>query len=69
VRVDARTDPEPVALADVRPRVERDFDDDRRRRANREAYERLRERHEIVVDEAAIAAAVRTPVASAGRTP
>ncbi|HEY5894895.1 MAG TPA: peptidylprolyl isomerase [Chthoniobacterales bacterium] len=54
VRVDAREQPRPVTLDEVRATVARDFSEERRRTANREVFERLRARYEIAVDEAAI---------------
>lgn len=54
VRVEARAEARPVALDTVRPTVVRDFNDERRRTANREIFERLRERYQVSVDEAAL---------------
>jgi hypothetical protein len=54
VRVEDRTAPRPVDLAEVREAVLRDLNEERRSTANREVFEKLRERYQIVVDEAAI---------------
>jgi parvulin-like peptidyl-prolyl isomerase len=54
VRVETRADTQPVTLDAVRTTVVRDFNDERRRTANREVFEKLRERYEVTVDEAAI---------------
>lgn len=64
VRIDARTDATPVKLDNVRATVVRDFNDERRRSANREVFERLRERYQVSVDEAALTKAA----APAGKT-
>ncbi|WP_052572684.1 peptidylprolyl isomerase [Haloferula sp. BvORR071] len=55
VRVDARSEAAPAKLSEVRAAVERDLNDERRVTANREIYEKLRERYEVAVDEAALA--------------
>lgn len=54
VRVGSRADAKPVKLDAVRTTVMRDFNDERRRTANREVFEKLRERYQISVDEAAL---------------
>ncbi len=54
VRIDARSEAEPVRLAEVQEAVVRDFKEERRQVANREVFERLRARYEISVDEAAL---------------
>jgi peptidyl-prolyl cis-trans isomerase C len=54
VKVETRTEPSPVKLDDVRAAVVRDFNDERRRTANREVFEKLRERYEVAVDEGAL---------------
>ena len=54
VRVEERTAPRPMKLAEVREAVVRDLNDERRCTANREIFDKLRERYQIVVDEAAI---------------
>lgn len=54
VRVEARTAPRPVKLDEVRTVVVREFNDERRRTANREVFEKLRERYEVAVDEGAL---------------
>jgi hypothetical protein len=55
VRIDARTEPRAAKFDDVRVTVTRDLNDERRRTANREVFERLRERYHVTVDEAALA--------------
>jgi peptidyl-prolyl cis-trans isomerase C len=57
VRVESRTQPRPVKLDEVRAAVMRDFNDELRRTGNREVFEKLRERYEVAVDEAALAKA------------
>ena len=54
VRVEARLEPRAVKFDEVRETVLRDFHDDRRRIANDEVFEKLRERYQITVDEAAL---------------
>lgn len=63
VRVDARSEASPVKLDEVRVAVERDFNDERRVTANREVFEKLRERYEVEVDEAALAKAAASKTA------
>jgi peptidyl-prolyl cis-trans isomerase C len=65
VRVSGRTAPQRVKLADVRAAVVRDYQDARRREANRAVFERLRQRYQIVVDEAAMTAAAAEPINTA----
>jgi hypothetical protein len=67
VRVEARAAAEPVTLDSVRAAVVRDFHDERRRTANREVFERLRERYEVAVDEAAITKAAAAPTKTVQR--
>ena len=47
VRVEARTEPRAVKFDEVRETVVRDFNDERRRTANREIFEKLRERYHV----------------------
>jgi peptidyl-prolyl cis-trans isomerase C len=54
VRVEARTEPRPANFDEVRVTVARDLNDERRRMANAEIFERLRERYRVTVDEAAL---------------
>lgn len=54
VRVEARSEPKPVTLAEVQATVVRDFQEEQRRAANREVFERLKQRYQINVDEVAI---------------
>jgi hypothetical protein len=65
VRIEGRSAPRPVKLEDVRMAVMRDFNDERRRTANRETFERLRQRYRISVDEAAILEAASPSVRTA----
>lgn len=55
VRVEARGAAQPASFDTVRGTVARDFNDERRRTANREIFEKLRERYQVSVDEAALA--------------
>ncbi len=57
VRVDGRTEPRAVKFEEVRETVLRDFHDERRRAANREVFDKLRERYQVTVDETALAKA------------
>ncbi len=57
VHLEAREEPASVRLDEVRAEVLRDFHDERRRAANREIFEGLRERYDITIDEAALSAA------------
>jgi len=57
VRVDARGAVQPASFDAVRETVVRDFNEERRRTANREIFEKLRERYQVAVDEAALAKA------------
>jgi parvulin-like peptidyl-prolyl isomerase len=57
VRVEARADAKSVTLDAVRATVVRDFNDERRRTANREVFEKLRERYQVSVDEEALSKA------------
>ncbi len=67
VRVSERAEPQPVAFDAVREAVVRDLTDERRRMANRDFVERLKERYQITVDEAALAAAAAPPTKTATR--
>lgn len=67
VRVGQRTAPEQVTLAQARPVVLRDFQEEQRRTANREIFERLKQRYQITVDEAAITNAPPVNMAEAGQ--
>jgi peptidyl-prolyl cis-trans isomerase C len=69
VRVSHRGAPQPVRLADVREAVARDFRDQRRRDANRDLIDRLRQRYEINIDEAAINSATPELIKTAQVTP
>ena len=57
VRVEARMEPRAVKFDEVRETVLRDFHDERRRTANSEIFQKLRERYQVTVDEAALAQA------------
>jgi hypothetical protein len=57
VRVEARGLLQPASLDAVRATVVRDFNEERRNTANREIFEKLRERYQVAVDEAALAKA------------
>lgn len=57
VRVTARMEPRAVKFDEVRETVLRDFHDERRRIANSEVFDKLRERYQVTVDEAALAKA------------
>jgi hypothetical protein len=65
VRVASRAEARPVKLDEVREAVARDFNEDRRRAANEEVFQRLKQRYQITVDEAAIRKAVNPMVATA----
>jgi peptidyl-prolyl cis-trans isomerase C len=67
VRVSERAEPQPVAFEAVREAVVRDLADERRRTANREFVERLKERYQIIVDEAAITGAAAPTTKTATR--
>jgi parvulin-like peptidyl-prolyl isomerase len=54
VLVEGRTEPRPANFDEVRATVSRDLNDERRRKANAEVFERLRERYRVTVDEAAL---------------
>jgi parvulin-like peptidyl-prolyl isomerase len=62
VRIEARGTVQPARLDDVRATVVRDFNEERRSTANREIFEKLRERYQVVVDEAALTNAALTNV-------
>ena len=57
VRVEARGAVQPAGFDTVRETVVRDFNEERRNTANREIFEKLRERYQVSVDEAALAKA------------
>lgn len=57
VRVEMRGVSQPASFDTVRDTVVRDFNDERRRTANLEIFEKLRERYQVRVDEAALAKA------------
>ena len=52
--IESREAPRAVTLQEVRTEVLRDYNDEKRRTANREIFERLRGRYEIIVDEEAV---------------
>jgi peptidyl-prolyl cis-trans isomerase C len=64
VLVEKRSETRPVKLDEVRATVMRDLNEERRLATNRDVFEKLRERYEVTVDEAALAKAA----ASAGKT-
>lgn len=64
VRVSKRGEAQPVAFETVRDAVVRDLAEERRRNANRNFVEQLKERYEIVVDESAIVGATTTKTAT-----
>ena len=67
VRVEARTEPRAVKFDEVRETVLRDFNEERRRTANREVFEKLcASGIEVSVDEAALAKAA-APIKTAQR--
>jgi len=57
VRVESREAVQPASLDVVRATVVQDFNEERRRTANREVFAKLRERYQVAVDEAALAKA------------
>ena len=57
VRIETRGVSQPASFDTVRDTVVRDFNDERRRAANLEIFEKLRERYQVRVDEAALAKA------------
>lgn len=65
VRIEFRAEPKPVTLAQARPAVLRDFQEEQRRTANREIFERLKQRYQITVDEAALTNAPAVKMAEA----
>jgi peptidyl-prolyl cis-trans isomerase C len=67
VRVEARMEPRAVKFDEVRETVLRDFHDERRRTANSEIFEKLRERYHVTVDEAALAKAAAPAITTAQR--
>jgi hypothetical protein len=50
VRVEARSDPRPPALAEVVDRVRQDWSHDQRRQLNEAVFERLLARYEVVIE-------------------
>jgi len=54
VRVEVRMEARPANFDEVREAVVRDLNDERRRTANAEVFERLRERYRVTVDENAL---------------
>jgi peptidyl-prolyl cis-trans isomerase C len=54
IRIDARGAPQPASFDAVRETVAQDFNEEHRRTVNREIFEKLRERYQVVVDEAAL---------------
>lgn len=60
VRVGERTEPQPPPFEAVREVLGRDLVDERRRAANQELVERLKQRYQIRVDEAALAGTAAT---------
>jgi parvulin-like peptidyl-prolyl isomerase len=67
VRVEARMEPRAVKFDEVRETVLRDFHDERRRIANDEVFEKLRERYQVTVDEAALTKAAAAVTKTAQR--
>lgn len=67
VRVAARLEPRAVKFDEVRETVLRDFHDERRRTANSEVFEKLRERYQVTVDEAALVKASAPEIKTAQR--
>ena len=67
VRVEARMEPRAVKFDEVRETVLRDFHDERRSIANNEVFEKLRERYQVTVDEAALAKAAAPVINTAQR--
>jgi hypothetical protein len=67
VRVSERAEPQPVAFEAVREAVLRDLADERRRTANRDFVERLKERYQITVDEAALSRSAAPAIRTATR--
>jgi peptidyl-prolyl cis-trans isomerase C len=67
VRVEARSEPKAASLVEVRTTVVRDFQEERRQAANREVFERLKQRYEITVDESAITNRQAVKLAEADR--
>ena len=67
VRIEARMEPRAVKFDEVRETVLRDFHDERRSIANNEVFEKLRERYQVTVDEAALAKAAAPAIKTAQR--
>ena len=69
VHVSERGEPAPVSLAEVREQVIRDLNEERRTTANREVFERLKERYRVTVDESALSRAAAPAAKTAQATP
>jgi peptidyl-prolyl cis-trans isomerase C len=67
VRIEARLEPRVVKFDEVRETVLRDFHDERRSIANSNVFEKLRERYQVTVDEAALAKASAPAIKTAQR--
>jgi hypothetical protein len=67
VLVESRSEPRAVTLDEVRPKVLRDYDEQRRRSANQEVFERLKQRYQITVDESSITNAPAVRLAEMGK--
>lgn len=67
VKVEARVAGRQVTLDKVRDAVLRDFNEERRRAANKDIFERLRERYKVTVDEAALTKAAAPASKGASR--
>jgi hypothetical protein len=61
VRIDGRGSVEPASFDKVGAKVAEDFNEERRRTANREIFEKLRERYQVNVDEGALMKAAPLP--------
>lgn len=57
VRIAKRGDAHPASLDEARAAVARDYNDERRRHANREVFEKLKERYDVAVDKEALSKA------------
>jgi parvulin-like peptidyl-prolyl isomerase len=67
VRIETREEPRAVKLEEVRETVLRDFHEEQRRIANSEIFEKLRDRYQITVDEAALSKAAAPVIKTAQR--
>ncbi|HEV7402176.1 MAG TPA: peptidylprolyl isomerase [Chthoniobacteraceae bacterium] len=67
VRIEGREQPRAVQFAEVRETVLRDFRDEQRNAVNRAVFDRLRERYQVAVDEAALAKAAAPSIKTAQR--